>query len=206
MSAFEVTLLIVTFASPIAAVQAQKWIERYRDKKRGKDHIFRTLMATRAARVSADHVRALNMIDLEFYGGGAKEKKVREVWRQYLHHLDTPFSKELERTWEIKRDELFVELLYEMATCVGYDFDKTHIQTTSYSPVAHGNLEQELMHIRQGLVALLAGQSSIGVRLATPSEEDARIQAEIQKLLLDHLRGNCTYRVAFTPDDGQKES
>ena len=51
---------------PILAVQVQKLIERYKEKNDRKLNIFKTLMATRGARVSFEHVRALNMIDTEY--------------------------------------------------------------------------------------------------------------------------------------------
>src|SRR5712691_10499658 len=87
-------IVIATVMGPILAVQAQKYLERYRDQKRVKDSIFRVLMATRANRLASDHVQALNGIELAFYGGGNKEKKVREAWKAYLDHLNTKWSKE----------------------------------------------------------------------------------------------------------------
>ena len=50
MTVAEGILIVVTlFTGPVAAVQAEQWIERLRAKRKGKDHVFRTLMATRAA-------------------------------------------------------------------------------------------------------------------------------------------------------------
>jgi hypothetical protein len=201
MNIAEGVLIAVTFAAPVAAVQAQKWIERHREKRRGKDYVFRTLMATRAARVSAEHVQALNMIDLEFYGGGTKEKKVREVWKQYLDHLNTRYDKEAAAAWGMRQDELFVDLLYEMANCLGYDFDKTHIKNSSYSPVAHGNLGHDQNLIRWGLVKILTGNASIPVTLTPRSTEDAEAQAEVQRLLLENLRGQRPYLVKIANDN-----
>ena len=206
MNISEGILVLVTFVAPIAAVQAQKWIERHREKRRGKDFIFRTLMATRAARVSREHVQALNMIDLEFYGGGTREKRVREVWRQYLDHLNTQYDKAAAATWSMRQDELFVDLLYEMANCLGYDFDKIHIKNSSYSPVAHGNLEEVHNVIRLGLANVLKGRVSIPVTLTPRSPEDGEAQAEVQRLLLENLRGERPYLVKIaenkpTPDN-----
>ena len=33
------------------------------------------------------------MIDLEFYGGGRSEKRVREAWKAYLDHLNIQYDK-----------------------------------------------------------------------------------------------------------------
>jgi cytochrome bd-type quinol oxidase subunit 1 len=57
-----------TLLGPILAVQAQKWVEVFRERRGRKLWVVQQLMATRAARVSAEHVQALNMIDLVFYG------------------------------------------------------------------------------------------------------------------------------------------
>src|SRR5258708_29650788 len=61
-------VVLATIAGPVVAVQAQKFIERAREKREGRRRLFYALMGTRAARVAPGHVRALNMIDLEFYG------------------------------------------------------------------------------------------------------------------------------------------
>lgn len=66
-------------------------------------------MATRAARVSQEHVQALNMIDFEFYGGGDKERKVRDSWVEYRDHMNLQHTPETYPVWEAKWNELFVE-------------------------------------------------------------------------------------------------
>ena len=61
-------IALATLLGPILAVQAQKWIEGVREQRTRKLRVFTQLMATRAARLSAEHVQAINMIDLVFYG------------------------------------------------------------------------------------------------------------------------------------------
>src|SRR5689334_2498204 len=81
---------------PILAVQAQRLLEALRDRKNRRSWVFHTLMATRAARVSHQHVQALNMIDIEFYGRRVlgtqfqtpREKGVTNAWRIYSDHLN----------------------------------------------------------------------------------------------------------------------
>lgn len=58
-------LIVSTILGPILAVQVQKWLELWREKRDRKLKIFYNLMATRAARVSERHVEALNSIQLE---------------------------------------------------------------------------------------------------------------------------------------------
>jgi hypothetical protein len=188
MTTVEGILIFVTlFTGPVAAVQAEKWLERRHAKRKGKDYIFRTLMATRAARISPEHVKALNMIDLEFYGGRNKEKRVREAWRAYLDHLNVQYDKDHAAASEIRRDELFVDLLYQMALCLGFDFDKTHIKNSTYSPVAHGNLELDQNSIRLGLVNILTGKAAFPIVAQPATDEEAKEQAELRRLLTAYL-------------------
>jgi hypothetical protein len=42
-----------------------------------------------------------------------------------------------------------------------YDFDKTHIKNSSYSPTAHGTMEEQQHAMRQRLVELLEGKRVI---------------------------------------------
>ena len=62
----EVLTILAVILGPILAVQAQKAIERWRERRNRKLWVFKTLMATRGSRLSPNHVQALNMIDLEF--------------------------------------------------------------------------------------------------------------------------------------------
>ncbi len=68
MTLGESLLVVSTLLGPVLAVQAQKWVERARAKADLRMWIFSTLLATRATKVAPEHVRALNMIELAFYG------------------------------------------------------------------------------------------------------------------------------------------
>ena len=171
MDASVLAVVIATVAGPILAVQAQKYLERHRDQKRAKDTIFRVLMATRANRLSGEHVQSLNGIELAFYDGGTKEKKVREAWKAYHDHLNTKFDKEAVTEWGIRQIDLFVDVLHEMAVCLGYDFDKTKIKNSWYSPEAHTTIELELNVIRDALAEILTGERSVA---AYPTAETDR--------------------------------
>jgi hypothetical protein len=127
LKAADIAIIIATVMGPILAVQAQKYLERHRDQRSAKDRIFRVLMATRASRLTPEHVQSLNGIELAFYGDGDKEKKVREAWKAYHAHLnDKSYPPERQPEWGVRQIDLFIDLLHEMAICLGYDFDKTH--------------------------------------------------------------------------------
>ena len=83
----ESLMIASTLLGPILAVQAQKWVERARTSGDRRDWIFTTLMATRQTRLSTEHVRALNLIDLAYYGTRwpfTDRSGVETVIRRYL--------------------------------------------------------------------------------------------------------------------------
>ena len=141
---------------PIIAVQLTRYLDNKKEERERKLQVFKTLMATRAYTVSWEHVVALNRIDLEFEKDNKKEKGVIEAWKAYLDLLgDKNMTPE---QWAVKRLDLLVELLHKMAQVLDYDFDKTHIKNSSYSPVAHGNIEDEQKALRAGLIEVLEGK------------------------------------------------
>lgn len=169
MDTKDVVMILAVIAGPILAVQAQKYIESMKESKNRKLRIFHTLMSTRATRLAQDHVAALNMIDIEFYGKtrfGKRnqsngEKKITNAWKVYNDHLNNKASEERIDAWIDKSDELFTSLLYSMAQYLGYEFDEVQLKRDCYRPIAHGDIENEQHKLRQGLVAVLEGKTSI---------------------------------------------
>lgn len=173
-----ITTVIVTLISPVIAVQVQKFIERYTDKKTLKIDIFKQLMATRSqnARLSNEHVRALNMIDIAFYGrvrkGQAKrsktENQVISSWKLYFSHLNTTYPNNDNASgiiWNQTSNNLFVDLLSDIAKDIGYDFERVQLQTAIYSPIAHGEIENDQLKIRKGLASIFTDEGAIKMEI-----------------------------------------
>lgn len=144
---------------PIIAVRLTRYLDDKKEERGRKVQVFKTLMATRSYTVSWDHVVALNRIDLEFEKNNKKGKAVIDAWKAYLDLLSDKGMPPDQ--WAVKRVDLLVELLHKMAQVLGYDFDKTHIKNSSYSPVAHGNIEDEQKALRVGLIEVLAGKRPV---------------------------------------------
>ena len=141
-------------------------------------------MATRAARLAPDHVRALNGIPLEFYGTSKRLKRVRNVWKVYFAHLSSQQTPENAQSWQQKSDDLFLDLLKELADFLGYDeFNAVELGKEVYSPQAHVAVEADNVAIRQGLAAILRGQSALPIE-----QRFGPLDADAQKLLQDELR------------------
>lgn len=157
---------------PILAVQAQKVVERIKDKQQRRLQIFKTLMATRAERVSREHVQALNMIYIEFYGRkifsfswqNANEKSVTDAWKIYNAHLNDKSYESID-AWGKRGDELFTDLLYKMSQALGYDFDMVQLRSDVYRPNAHVNLENAQLDVLNGWAKILNSEKSLQMEI-----------------------------------------
>ena len=178
----DLAIVIATLLGPILAVQAQKAVESFRAVRQRKSHLFEMLMATRASRVSPEHVRALNMIDLVFYGSTifgisrrtSKEQRVLESWKEYLDHLNNKADEEALSLWATQSNELFINLLFAIAEDLALNFDRVQLKRGAYSPIAHGEIEAELTELRKAALSLITGQHALKMNVVGfPVDEEA---------------------------------
>ncbi len=161
-------MILAVLLGPIIAVQLTRFLDGKKEMRDRKMEVFKTLMATRAYAVSWDHVVALNRIDLEFKNDNKKEKAVIEAWKAYRDLLGVKgMSSE---QWNIKRVDFLVELLYNMAQVLDYEFDKTHIKNSSYSPVAYENVDEEQRLLRLGLIDVLNGKRPLPMTIINKNQ------------------------------------
>ncbi len=164
---------------PIFAIQVQKVIEKIKEKQGRRLQIFKALMSTRAERLSREHVQALNMIYIEFYGSkffGFKwqsndEVIVTDAWKIYNAHLNdkTYVSNE---AWSKRGDELFTELLFNMSKSLGYDFDKVQLKSDAYKPMAHVDLENAQLAVLNGWAKILNNEKPLQMEITNlPSSQ-----------------------------------
>lgn len=174
MTEAEWMLAASALIGPVLAVQAQKWVERAREAYHRRNWVFSTLMATRQARVSFEHVRALNSVDLAFYGsrllGRAwrmpSSQAVLDAWHDYHSHLSLsgelrPKTEGESRDWQGRGDELFTNLLERLALAMDYKFERVQLKAGSYSPEAHINQEFEQQTMRRLSLDILSGNKSL---------------------------------------------
>lgn len=167
--------IAATVLGPVLAVQAQKWVERDNAKQAMKDAIFKTLMATRSARVSQPHVEALNMIPIAFYGRrylgrqwqSKADKRITVAWREYLAHLSvdtTRMSPVQQEVYANERNDKFINLLHMIAIAQRYDFEPVDLRA-GYTPVHHSTIDADTEAIRTGLAKILSGQVPLSMRV-----------------------------------------
>lgn len=186
----DVAIVVAALLGPVLAVQAQKLLERRRDVKERRLAIFRTLMATRAAMLSPQHVEALNAVPVEFYGSSLVLRQINEAWKLYLDHHDERLPPN--DAWAQKRLDLFQDMLHLMSQFLGYSFSKTQLARDIYSPRAHGDLETEQTIIRRGLVNLFSGEFALPLAVKEFPASDpgnAELQAALQQVLTAALQG-----------------
>jgi uncharacterized protein DUF6680 len=155
---------------PIVALTIQKWIEDRRARQNRKIQIFRELMASRASRLSAPYVQALNGIETEFYG----QTKVIEAWRFLVDHLYTPQETNPEQ-WGQTQSDLLGDLLYEMGKSLGYHFDRVTLKRNVYFPKGWNLIEAEQAQLRQAAVAVFEGKKPLKVEVAEQATPEPTI-------------------------------
>jgi hypothetical protein len=175
LKASDWVLAVAALLGPVLAVQAQKWVERWRERAGRKLAIFQTLMTTRAwaTRLTNEHANALNSIDLVFFGrrywGKARptetEKAVTAAWKSYRTQLNTTFPDNPNDAgqWTGTSNTLFANLLVALAADVGFDIDRDQLGASTYQPGAQGNVVFELTQIRHALLEVLQGRSNLNM-------------------------------------------
>lgn len=158
----DILIVLATFCRPIAAVQIQKVLEQKRESVARKIVIFRSLMSTRTTPFSPEFVQAFNAIPIEFYGNGQALRSILDKHKEYLSHLEIQYEPQ---AWALKRQELLVSLLREIAKFLGYEFNNVELFRGSYFPTHFAKLNDEEEEIRAGLAALLSGRRNLAVEV-----------------------------------------
>jgi hypothetical protein len=172
MSVADWMIIVAVILGPILAIQVQKVIEKWKEKRDRQNVIFKTLMTTRGTPVSPLHVEALNTIDLEFDTNKTKEKAVVDSWKIYRDHLNDapqgyqdPNYKIQMNAWTLKSTEHLTDLLFSMAQSLNYDFDKVLLKKGAYTPQGFADLERDQWLLRRGIIDLLIGDRSLPIQI-----------------------------------------
>lgn len=163
--------------APILAVRIQKFIENKKGKRERRMQVFRTLMATRATPLYPQHVEALNMIDIEFFGN----ESITEAWKllldnfaNYPQDTEAPNYQAQLNSCIDRSNDLLTDLLYEMTKALGYKFDKVHLKRGVYIPRGHAEQMMDQEFIRRAFVGVLSGQVPIPIKVVSEPSENMR--------------------------------
>ncbi|MEH6717531.1 MAG: DUF6680 family protein [Aurantimonas endophytica] len=156
--------LIAVFTGPIVAVKITRKGDIERERIRRKTEVLSILMRTRTIKLSFDHVSALNLIQLEFYGDDA----VLNAYRAYISHLykkGPEGSEEEASAFASDRNDLFGDLVFELGKHLGYQFDKRELQKLSYGPSGWYQDEDAVRMLRSMAIDVMAGKRTLPVSM-----------------------------------------
>jgi hypothetical protein len=156
-------VVFATFAGPILAVLATRYLDDHKAKRQRQRAIFDTLMLTRRAAISPEHVRALNQIELEF----ASDKQVMVAFHAYFDHLNEPFPDPtqavLNERFLARRRRLFAEMVKLIGERQNFKIDRMDLIEGGYYPVGWQTDEAFNRENLQLLNAILQGRRPIWV-------------------------------------------
>ena len=162
MTNAEIILAVAVLLGPILAVVVARYMEHRRIQREQRMYIFRTLMRTRrgTAKLSADHVAALNFVEIEF----RNDKAVHDVWKKHFELLEN------KDTDSLSVEKSLAKLLQVISKTLGYKLEGLEIFEGGYTPQDWDTRESdaEWKFIRQYVIALSQGKEAVPVKVPNP--------------------------------------
>ena len=152
--------IVAIYLGPIRAVAISRKNDEERDKRRRQYEIFHSLMKTRRIALAAEHVMALNVIVIEFYG----HQKINDAFKRYVENLgQRPREGEDAKTLVKEREDRFFDLVHEIGAYLGFTLDKRDLEKFSYVPQGWNDAEAELIAIRRLTLEIMSGRRPLPV-------------------------------------------
>ena len=162
MTGAEIVMAVAVVTGPIAAVLIARDLEKRRVQRERRMDIFRTLMQTRtgSARLSPDHVAALNLVEVEF----RNDSGVRDAWKKYFEIL-CQLSQNPNVDLMPSMEKSLAKLLQVMSRILGYEIEGLEILEGGYTPQDWATIDHECRYIRKYVIALAKGQVAVPVKV-----------------------------------------
>lgn len=201
----DIAIVLAMLLSPFLAVHIQRRLDEAKEVKERRMWIFRVLMATRAARLSPNHVEALNSVPIEFYGNSESLQGITDKWKSYIDHMGATVGEGgmSQEVWNKTCNDLFFDLLHLMSKFLGYKFNLVELSKEVYSPKGHHWIESDQEIIRRGLAKMFTGDFSIPMDVRSfPVDNNALIEQEqIRKATLKWLAGDSAVGIEIKKGD-----
>jgi hypothetical protein len=165
--------ILAILLGPLLAFEVQRKRDNRRERRNRKLDIYRRLVMTLKAPMAANHVDAINSIQLEFYD----DKGVMDAWRLYISHLNNHQQHKAEPArWMEKKFDLLVELVYLIGQSLGYKYvDRTAIRDHTYVPQGYEDVELEGQRIRKAVLEVLTGRHPLVMTMLGPVQVEKPI-------------------------------
>jgi|SRR6266404_1977840 len=161
---FDWLTVLAIIVGPIAALYVQRVLDHYRERKRQRNGLYFALMSSRGNPLAANHVQALNSIDIVF--NRRRDRKIRERWRAWLEHV-TGDAKA--NGWTERSNDLKVELYQAIGEAVGFKFDIDYLKRQVYLPIAHVDWAAQGRQIQEALSKIVTADG-MKVRIIAEKE------------------------------------
>ncbi|MEF2074345.1 DUF6680 family protein [Consotaella aegiceratis] len=175
-------ILIITawavYYGPIRAVRVSRQEEQAASRTRQKAEIFASLMKTRRFQLDAEHVAALNLIQVYF----SDEEAVLTAYKGYIRLLSRRSMPGVadESFWK-ERDDAFIDLVSQIARALGYPQDKKEIEELAYSPEGWATDQATIRKLHGLLIDIFEHRRAFPVVAASPSPPSVFPPAPVQE-------------------------
>lgn len=180
LTAAEWITLAAILMGPVLAVLVTRIVDYRRERRNRRMDVFRTLMRTRRTNLDQDHVGALNLVEIEFYGKKEVINNLRELFRHFgaqharaehertdvqgisnieMNRRDDNYYQRLGR----ERNTLLSRLLHSIAKSLGLQIEQLEIFEGGYTPVGWAHLEDDQAIVRRWAVDLATGRRAVPV-------------------------------------------
>lgn len=166
-------IVLATIIGPVISVGISLWATGRHDAEgRLRERqlwVFRTLLSTRGQEINTDHVRALNLIEAEFY----RVQPVISCWRMYMAHLNSvPGDRLLEPRENVEfnegRADHLARLLHQMARHLGFGMGEIDLRRSGYAPSGWLWRENQESAFKNAVIDCLSGRIPLRVRPEAP--------------------------------------
>jgi hypothetical protein len=165
---FDWLTVLAIVAGPCLALFIQRKLDIEREKKAQRQQLYLNLMSSRGTMLAADHVRALNSIEIVF--SEKSDSKIRDAWRKLMALVLTDMK---QPGWFDRYQDLKADLFREIGLTIGYDFSTDDLKRHVYAPSEHGDIQSDLSLIRKALAKALT-EDGLRVRLAEPPTPESK--------------------------------
>jgi hypothetical protein len=155
------TIFVIVWG-PIKAVEITRKNDEERERKRRQFELFHSLMKTRSIRLSPEHVMALNLVQVEFYGHQVIDGAYRAYMTLLARRAPSPNDPGIQKFLQEQEDALY-DLLHAIGKDLGYAYDRRDLQRLAYGPDGWVQDDVQQRTVRNLIIDLLSGRRSLQV-------------------------------------------